>query len=189
MDINFPLQLWNHLAHHAEIRCNLLRCSQLNPNILAYHQLHDHKYNWNAHPLAPPGTRALIVNPPALQTSWGPCAIDAWYCSLAMDHYCCSNFYVPETRAMRIMATFELYPTHCSLPTVSPNEHTNIVFSELLRCIAPLPRANKRRILTKITQTITKMATTTKLYNADADLPNVNTDLPWPAEPHTSKGV
>ena len=106
-----------------------------------------------------------------------------------MDHYCCSNFYVPETQAMRITATFELYPTHCSLPTVSPNEHTNIVFRELLRCIAPLPRATKRRILTKITQTITDMAATTKLYNADADHPNANADLPWPATPHTSKGA
>jgi hypothetical protein len=104
-----------------------------------------------------------------------------------MDHYRCSNFYVPETRAMRITATFELYPTHCSLPTVSQNEHTNIVLSELLRCIATLPRANKQRILTKITQTITNMAATTNSHNAD--LPQADADLPWPAEPHASKGV
>jgi hypothetical protein len=181
-DISFPLQLWNHLAHQAEITCNLLRRSRLNPNISAYHQLHGHKYNWNAHPLAPPGTRALILNPPALRTSWGPRAIDAWYCGPAMDHYRCSNFYVPETRAMRITSTYELYPTHCSLPTVSPHEHTGIVFNELIRCIAPLPRANKRRMLTKIIHTITEMATTTKSYHAEPD-------LPWPANPQTSKGA
>ena len=131
-DINFPLQLWNHLAHQAEITCNLLRRSRLNPHISAYHQLHGHKYNWSAHPLAPPGTRALVLNPPALRTSWGPRAIDAWYCGPAMDHYRCSNFYVPETRSMRITATFELYPTHCSLPRVTPYEHTGIVFNELV---------------------------------------------------------
>ena len=96
-DINFPLQLWNHLSHQAEITCNLLRRSRLDPTISAYpHQLHGHKYNWSAHPLAPPGTRALILNPPALRTSWGPRAIDAWYCRPALDHYRCNNFYVPH---------------------------------------------------------------------------------------------
>ena len=84
-DKNFPLQLWNHLAHQAEITCNLLRKSRIDPTISAYHQLHGHKYNWNAHPLAPPGTCALILNPPALRSSWGPRAIDAWYCGPAMD--------------------------------------------------------------------------------------------------------
>ncbi len=88
-----------------------------------------------------------------------------------MDHYRCCNFYVPETRAMLITATFELYPTYCSLPTVTPHEHTGIVFNELIRCIAPLPRATKRRMLTKIIHTITAMAANTTPYTADADLP------------------
>jgi len=99
-----------------------------------------------------------------------------------MDHYRCSNFYVPETRAMRITATYELYPTHCSLPPVTQHEHTGIVFNELIRCIAPLPQAHKCRMLTKIIHTITAMAATTKPYTTNAD-------LPWPTDPHASKGA
>ncbi len=69
---------------------------------------------------------------------------------------------------MCITATFELYPTHCSLPTVTPHKHTGIVFNKLIQCIAPLPRATKRRMLTKIIHTITAMAATTTPHNADA---------------------
>jgi hypothetical protein len=36
--------------------------SRINPTKLAYHQLHGHKYNWNKHPLAPPGTRGTFLN-------------------------------------------------------------------------------------------------------------------------------
>jgi hypothetical protein len=99
-DKDFPFQLWNHLTEQAVITCNILRRSRINPDISAYEQLHGHKYDWNAHPLAPPGTRAIIHSSTLTRTSWGPRGIDAWYCGPALDHYRCNHFYVPETRAM-----------------------------------------------------------------------------------------
>ena len=44
-DTNFPFQLWHHLATQAEITCNILRRSRINPAISAYEQLHDQNYN------------------------------------------------------------------------------------------------------------------------------------------------
>ena len=76
-DANFPFQLWNHLATQAEITCNILRRSRINPTVSAYEQFHGRKYDWNAHPLAPPGTRAVIHVSPAIRTSWGPRGVDA----------------------------------------------------------------------------------------------------------------
>ena len=79
-------------------------------------KLHGRKYNWNSHPMAPPGTRAVIYLDPDNRTSWGARGLDAWYCGPDFDHYRCCSFYVPETRAYRTTATFDLFPQHCSLP-------------------------------------------------------------------------
>ena len=40
--------------------------------------MHGHKYNWNAHPLAPPGTKAIVYESPQCRASWGPRGLDAW---------------------------------------------------------------------------------------------------------------
>ena len=96
-DVNFPLQLWNHLVPQAVITCNTLRRSCTNPHISAYEQLHRKPYDWNAHPMAPPGTRAVVFNPPNLRSSWGLHALDAWYCGPSLNHYQCNNFYIPES--------------------------------------------------------------------------------------------
>ena len=179
-DKDFPFQLWNHMATQAVITCNILRRSRLNPDISAYEQLHGRKYDWNAHPLAPPGTRAVIYESPANRASWAPRGIDAWYCGPALEHYRCCHFYVSDTRAMRISGTYELYPTHCLLPALSHLQHTDEVFNELLRSISPLPRAHKRRILTTIVHRIRSIAAS----NKPNDTPEDVTSLPWP-----SKGV
>ena len=142
-DQNFPFQLWNHMTTQAVITCNILRRSRINPNISAYEQLHGNKYDWNAHPLAPPGTRAVIYESPTNRASWAPRGVDAWYCGPALEHYLCCHFFVPDTRAMRISGTYELYPSHCMLPTLTHLQHTGEVFNELLRSISPLPRAHK----------------------------------------------
>jgi hypothetical protein len=86
-DPNFPFQLWNHLTNQAVITCNLLRRSRINPEISAYEQLHGKKFDWNAHPMAPPGTRAVIHSSPLTRTSWGPRGLDAWYCGPSEHHY------------------------------------------------------------------------------------------------------
>ena len=86
-DSNWPLQLWDQLAEQATITLNLIRTSRIDPTKLAYHQLHGHKYDWNSHPMAPPGTRAVIYLKPDSSTSWGARGLDAWYCGPVFDHY------------------------------------------------------------------------------------------------------
>ena len=63
-DSEWPVQLWDHLAEQAVITTNLLRSSQINAAKLAYHQFHGRKYDWNAHPMAPPGSRGVIYEEP-----------------------------------------------------------------------------------------------------------------------------
>jgi hypothetical protein len=127
-DKDFPFQLWNHMAEQATIVCRILQQSHLNPHISAYKQLHGSTYDWNAHLLTPPSTRAVIYDHPATRTSWGPHGINAWYCGPALDHYRCVKFNIPETHALQISGTYELYPTHCMLLILTPMEHINKVF-------------------------------------------------------------
>ena len=186
-DPDFPFQLWNHLTQQAVITCNILRRSRITPDISAYEQLHGTKYNWNAHPMAPPGTRAVIHSSPLTRTSWGPRGIDAWYCGPSANHYRCNHFYVPDTRAMRISGSFELYPVHCQLPTLTPAEHTTQVAQELIRCMEMLPPATRKRVFHTTTEAIRKFTGAPPTNPPTYD----PATLPWPAskgEQANSKG-
>ena len=138
-DVNWPLQLWDQLTTQAVITCNLLQTSCTDPTKSAYHQHHGQQYNWNRYPMAPPGTRAIIYKDPGSCTSWGPRGTDAWYCGPAMDHYCNCHFYVPETCAYQISASFDLFPQHCALLDLNDKQHAKVIGNELINCIQVLP--------------------------------------------------
>ena len=86
-DSKWPLQLCNQLTEQGFITLNLCRTSGKHPDKSAYHSFHGHRYNWNKHPMASLGTRAVVYQPPDNRTSWGPRGVDAWYCGPAFDHY------------------------------------------------------------------------------------------------------
>eukprot|EP00804_Cyclotella_cryptica_P014650 CCRYP_012669-RA/>CCRYP_012669-RA protein AED:0.66 eAED:0.28 QI:0/0/0/0.66/0/0.33/3/0/1062 len=137
-DKDWPLQLWDTLTQQALITLNLLRTSQIDPTKSAYHQLHGHRYDWNAHPLAPPGTKAIIYESPNTRTSWGPRGLGAWYCGPSLNHYRNAKFYVPETKAYRISGSYDLFPQHCILPTFTPDQHVQEVYTELFEAVQQL---------------------------------------------------
>ena len=86
VDKEFPLQLWCYLLFQAELTLNLLRTARSDPSKSAYEAL-EGKFDYNATPLAPPGTKALVYETPKRRAAWAPHAVDAWYLGLAMDHY------------------------------------------------------------------------------------------------------
>jgi hypothetical protein len=85
-DFEFLLQFWDKLAPQVQDTLNLLRTSQINPNILAYEALNG-PYNWDYYPLAPPGCKAVIYKALAICGSWALRGTDAWYLGPAADHY------------------------------------------------------------------------------------------------------
>ena len=115
-DSEWPLQLWDQLAHQAATTLNIFRKSRINPTKSAYHQLHGHKYDWNAFPMSPSGTPALIYLDPESRTSWGARGVDAWYCGPSLDHYRKCILNVPKKRSYRISGSFDLSPQNCLLP-------------------------------------------------------------------------
>ena len=55
VDPDFPLAEWDRLIPQAEITLNLLHASRVNPKLSAYAYIFG-EFNYNATPLAPPGT-------------------------------------------------------------------------------------------------------------------------------------
>ena len=80
---NFPLNQWCSLLPQAVITFNLLRTSRLNPKISA-HALLNGLYNFNATPMAPPGSMILVHKKPALRGTWAAHAVNSWYLGPAM---------------------------------------------------------------------------------------------------------
>ena len=48
------------MENQAEITLNILRRSRIDPTESEFNQLNGYKYDYNAFPMAPPGTRAVI---------------------------------------------------------------------------------------------------------------------------------
>jgi hypothetical protein len=91
-----PLQLWDEFQPQVELTLNLTHFSRRNPLISANHELYG-PFDFNKMPLAPQGTKALVHNNPATQTSWAPHATDGFYVGPSTNHYCCLHFYIPAT--------------------------------------------------------------------------------------------
>jgi hypothetical protein len=63
LDPTCPIQLWCQFIEQGQDTLNLLRVSQVNPKLSAYAVL-EGQFNFNKTPLAPVGTRALILLDP-----------------------------------------------------------------------------------------------------------------------------
>eukprot|EP00804_Cyclotella_cryptica_P011139 CCRYP_020834-RA/>CCRYP_020834-RA protein AED:0.37 eAED:0.22 QI:0/0/0/0.66/1/1/3/0/880 len=162
-DSDWPLQLWDSLTEQALITLNLLRTSRIDPSKSAFQQIYGHKYDWNAHPLAPPGTKVIVYESPQGRASWGPRGLDAWYCGPAFNHYRNSKFYVPSTKAYRTSGSFDLFPQHCILPTFTRKQHMQEVYAELFESIQKLTTPAKRKFLRKVAKALDTLATAPSL--------------------------
>ena len=83
-DPSFPMHLWDYNIPQATLTLNILRPSCINPHLLAEAQL-DWPFNFNATPLAPPGTKVLIHEIPDQRRSWAPHCVDVWYIGPARE--------------------------------------------------------------------------------------------------------
>ena len=69
-----------------------------------------------------------------------------------MEHYPCSLFYVPETRAYCISGSAEIFNQHCQIPNMSPHQHLRALADELWDTAAVAASTSKGRCLLKLLQ-------------------------------------
>jgi hypothetical protein len=114
-DKNWPMHLWCRLLPQAQLTLNLLRQSRLNPRLSAEAQLNGN-FDFNATPLAPPGTRVIMHDKANVRRTFAPHGTDGWYLGPAREHYRCYRLYNSKTGHERINDTVEFFPTHANMP-------------------------------------------------------------------------
>ena len=134
MDKNFPLHLWCRLLDQAELTLNMLCTSRINPNLSAHEQLHG-IHDFNATPLAPPGTKCIAHEKSSQHGTWAPHGQHGWYVGAAPEHYRCYQIYIPKTQGTRICDTVEFFPTHCKMPTVSSHDAVIYAANDLITAL------------------------------------------------------
>ena len=100
----------------------------------AYTQLNG-QYDYNAHPVAPPGIQVLIYEKNAARKSWTPHGMEGWYLGPAMEHYMCYRVISSKTGGERITDTVHFFPHDVPLPGISPVDRAMEVASELTEAI------------------------------------------------------
>ena len=134
VDKTFPLHLWCRLLDQAELTLNMLRTSRINPNLSSHKQLHG-MHDFNATPLAPPGTKCIAHEKSSQRGTWAPHGQHGWYVGAAPKHYRCYQIYIPKTQGTRICDTVEFFPTHCKMPKVSAHDAAIYAANDLITAL------------------------------------------------------
>ena len=122
VDPNFPLNEWDRLQEQGNITLNLLRASRSNPKLSLYAFIHD-KFNFQATPLAPPGTKVVAHVKPNARGSWKLNGEPGWYVGPALQHYRCVTCYYPKSRSERVCDTVTFIPTILPFSQVTITDH------------------------------------------------------------------
>ena len=84
-DPNFPLTEWDRLIPQANITLNLLRTSRANLALSACAYIYGN-FNFNATPLAPPGTKVIAHLDPTTRRTWELNGELGWQVGPCLDH-------------------------------------------------------------------------------------------------------
>ena len=109
VDPAFPMCAWNELLEHAEITVNLLRKCPAHPRLSAWEGLNG-AYDYDAHPLAPPGTAVTVYESPEQRKSWAKHGVKGFYLGPTSKHYRCYRVWVTTSASVRIADTLAWHP-------------------------------------------------------------------------------
>ena len=112
----------------------MLRMSRINPILSAHEQLHG-IHDFNATPLASPGTKCIAHEKSSQRGTWAPHGQHGWYVGAAPEHYRCYQIYIPKTQGTQICDTVEFFPTHCKMPNVSAHDAAIYTANDLITAL------------------------------------------------------
>ena len=117
-DPDFHIGEWDQLLEQSEMTLNMLRPARCNPKISAYAYLNG-QHNFNAVPLAPPGTRVLIHVNPQVRASWEFHGKHGWYIGPAPNHYRCFKCWLPDSGKVVYTNTVKFIPKKVQFSTMN----------------------------------------------------------------------
>lgn len=106
-DSRFPASFWDKLLPQCMLTLNLLRSSRRNLSLSAHAAIFGH-FNFNAIPLAPPGTKVVVHH--KKRKTFGVHGLDGWYVGPSMHHYRCYCCFIPSTGGTMHADTVDFFP-------------------------------------------------------------------------------
>ena len=130
----FPIAEWDYLLDQAEITLNLLRSARSKPSLSAYAYLRGN-FDYNATPMAPPGTKVIVHEKPSNRTSWGLHGTNGWYIGPSLHHYRCVQCFMPATKSVRDADTVAFFPETIPFPSTTIEDHLRQATTDIIRIL------------------------------------------------------
>ena len=125
-----PMNILCQLIPLACLVLNLLLKSRINPNISSYTQVNG-SYDFNATPVALPGTCVVVYEKTAVCGSWAIRGIDGWYLGHTLHHCICFEVFEDNKAHSRIKETIEILPHHFNMNFPSSAENAIVSAKQL----------------------------------------------------------
>ena len=117
------------MVPHATITLKILQPSRINLKLSVYAQLHE-AFNFNATPLALPGTKIIAHEKPIVRGSSACRGIIGCYISAAINHYRYHDVYINTTGSIRINGIIVVITHRFKMSFRSSAEKSTIVAAE-----------------------------------------------------------
>ena len=97
------------------------------------------EFNFNATPLAPPGTKIVTHIKSDKRRTWELNGESGWYVGSSMDHYRCVKCYFPRTRTTRDCDTVTFFPTTVPFSGVKLGDFLQQAASDIIAILTQPP--------------------------------------------------
>ncbi|KAL7475055.1 hypothetical protein ACHAW6_000989, partial [Cyclotella cf. meneghiniana] len=134
---DFPIHQWDELLPQTILTLNLLRQSNVAPNISAY-AYHHGSFDYNRMPLAPMGCAVQFHIKPARRKTCGEHASDGWYLRTSPEHYRCHVVFVKATKSKCITDTVFFKHKYITQPTVTHADAIVNAYHNMVKAIQNL---------------------------------------------------
>ena len=130
-DKHFPAHLWCRTIDQVNIQVNQLRQSRINPHRSAYAEIFG-QYYFNACPLAPTGTEAIIFQPRTNRTtSYSDHGKNGWYIGPCLDKFRNYRIYITATKGTQESNRVDFFPTKSRIPNTDSINRLSAALEDL----------------------------------------------------------
>ena len=134
VDAKFPINQWDELLPQTILTLNLLRQSNVAPNVSAW-AYHHGNFDYNRMPIAPMGCAVQFHIKPSRRKTFCEHSEDGFYLRTSPEHYRTHVIFVKKTRAKRLADTVFFKHKYITQPTVTPADAIVNAYTKLTQAI------------------------------------------------------
>ena len=166
----FSIAECDQLMVQTKITLNLLRNSRTNPRLSAYAYIRG-QFDFNAKPMALPGTKIIMHDKPKNRASWENHGTDEWYIGPPLDHYRCVKCFFPITKSVKDGDTVIFYPETIPFPETTLSNHLQQAASDIVNILDKQPNITTVPSLEVGDDTRNEILKIEKILNHNEEIP------------------